>query len=150
MCEIIEHQSEFLAISRLDPADSVCAHARGGTLNSQNSQEKQVSHSMEDIHLPADLATVQAQSVLNAFLLRFERTLSRSLAYVSQPLQKLRESSQPCKALLDPPAQVWMGRGGCLVTICCFIAKSQTCGLVGQPRPEVRVCGSCLVQPPGI
>lgn len=83
MCEIIEHQSEFLAISRLDPADSVCAHARGGTLNSQNSQEKQVSHSMEDIHLPADLATVQAQSVLNAFLLRFERPLSRSLAYVS-------------------------------------------------------------------
>lgn len=44
MCEIIEHQNEFLAISRLDPPDSVYAHACGGTLNSQNSQEQHVSH----------------------------------------------------------------------------------------------------------
>lgn len=109
MCEIIEHQNEFLAISRLDPADSVCAHARGGTLNSQNSQEQQVSHSM-DIHLPADLPTDQAQSVLNAFLLRFERPPEQVIG-LRQPLQKLRESSQPCKALLDPPPQVWMGEG---------------------------------------
>lgn len=44
MCEIIEHQNEFLTISRLDPPDSVYAHACGGTLNSQNSQEQHVSH----------------------------------------------------------------------------------------------------------